>query len=49
MQFSIFVKPIVRDPDFDRWLIDMWQNGKINTIQDLEKIPNVWMPAATGV
>ena len=49
MQLNVFVVPIERDPDFDRWLIDQWQNGVINTISDLEKIPNVWMPAATGV
>lgn len=49
LSFQVLVMPKIRDPDFDRWLIDMWQDGKINTIQDLEKIPNVWMPAATGV
>lgn len=49
ISFQVLVIPKNRDPDFDRWLIDMWQEGKISTIQDIEKIPNVWMPEATGV
>ena len=49
IQISIRVVPIKRYPDFDKWLIEQWQNGKLQDISYLEKIPNVWMPAATGV
>ena len=49
LQFMVFVVPIVRDADFDRLLLDQWQAGAIKDITDLEKIPNIWMPAATGV
>jgi hypothetical protein len=49
MSFQVLVKPIKRNPDFDRTIVDLWQSGLINNLGDLEKIPNVWMPDALGV
>ena len=49
VSFSIFVEPITRDADFDQSIIDAWENGLINVVDDIEKIPNVWLPNAVGV
>lgn len=49
MTFAVLVVPIIRDPDFDQSIIDMWENGLINVVDDIEKIPNVWLPDALGV
>ena len=49
IQLNVRVVPIERDPKFDEWLVKQWQDGKIKDISDFEKIPNVWMPKATGV
>lgn len=49
VSINLYVRPIVRNPDFDRTIVDLWQSGLINNLGDLEKIPNVWMPDALGV
>lgn len=49
MTFTVLVVPIIRNPDFDQSIIDMWENGLINVVDDIEKIPNVWLPNAVGV
>lgn len=49
MTFTILVYPITRDADFDQSIIDAWENGLINVVDDIEKIPNVWLPDAVGV
>lgn len=49
ISFQVLVIPIVRDPNFDKLLLDKWEKGELNDLLDYQKIPNVWMPAATGV
>lgn len=49
MTFIVLVYPIARDDAFDDEIISMWENGLINTLDDIEKIPNVWLPNAVGV
>lgn len=49
ISFQILVRPLNRDPAFDRTIVDLWQSGLINNLSDLEKIPNVWLPDAVGV
>lgn len=49
MTFTVLVVPIIRDANFDQEIIDMWENGLINVVNDIEKIPNVWLPDAVGV
>ncbi len=49
ISFQIRIKPIYRDPENDRNIIEAWQNGGPAIIGTIKKIPNEWFPAATGV
>lgn len=49
ISFQLYVKPIRRDPNNDRNIIELWQSGAGGNVDDIEKIPNVWMPDALGV
>lgn len=48
ISFQVLVKPKKRDRDNDRNIIEIWQSGAGENIDDIEKIPNVWMPDALG-
>lgn len=49
VSFTVLVYPIARAADFDAEILRMWENGLINVVDDIEKIPNVWLPDALGV
>ncbi|MFY0065566.1 hypothetical protein ABTP80_03385 [Acinetobacter baumannii] len=49
VSFQLLVKPLVREPDFDRDIIESWQGNGSGDFDSIEKIPNEWFPNATGV
>lgn len=49
VSFQILVKPLKRDPEFDRDIIESWQGNGSGNFDSIEKIPNEWFPDATGV
>lgn len=49
ISFQVIVIPIKRDPDFDEWILDRWEKNELDKVNDYEKVPNVYFPAATGV
>ena len=46
MTFEVLVKPVYRSETDDRNIVNYRQGG---LTPDVEKIPNEWFPAATGV
>ena len=49
VQFSVNVVPIVRNAEFDRGIVDLWNGINPDDVIGLEKIPNEYFPDATGV
>ncbi|CAM0622642.1 hypothetical protein ACWL9T_002197 [Acinetobacter baumannii] len=49
LSFQLRIKPIHRDHENDRDIIEAWQNGGPAVIGTIEKVPNEWFPNATGV
>ncbi len=49
LSFQLRIKPIPRDHENDRDIIEAWQNGGPAVIGTIEKVPNEWFPNATGV
>ncbi|MBD1224935.1 hypothetical protein IC789_09160 [Acinetobacter seifertii] len=49
ISFQVRIKPIYRNPDNDRSIIEAWQNGGPAVIGSIKKIPNEWFPRAIGV
>ena len=47
--FQIAVKPIKRDADLDRNIVNSWQFIEDGNLDSIEKIPNIWLPDALGV
>lgn len=47
ISFQIYVKPVQRDADLDRGIVEIWQSGIAEN--PIEPIPNEWMPDALGV
>lgn len=47
ISFQVYVKPVQRDPDFDRAIVEIWQSGIAEN--PIEPIPNEWIPDALGV
>lgn len=46
---NIFVKPVRRNKDFDESLVSLWNGTTLDGRFEIEKIPNVYFPDATGV
>ena len=49
VSFTIYVVPIPRSADFDRNIVNMWNNVNPEGFFEIEKIPNEYFPDATGV
>lgn len=50
MSFQVVVKPIKRNADLDRNIVNVRQGLESNKfIDDIEKVPNEWLPDALGV
>lgn len=48
ISFTVYVTPIARDADFDRTIVDIWNNVNFDSLIEIEKIPNVYFPYALG-
>lgn len=48
VSFMVFVRPIQRDADDDRDLVELWQGGATGQKEDISKIPNEYLPDALG-
>lgn len=49
MSFTVFVRPKPRDENLDRDVITLFDGTEGNASFEIEKIPNVYFPDATGV
>lgn len=48
--FRLYIKPVIRARDWDQQIINIWNMGLMPKLMlGIEKIPNVWLPAALGV
>ncbi|HCT9561378.1 hypothetical protein ABFK62_03090 [Acinetobacter baumannii] len=50
MSFQVIVKPIKRSADLDRNIVNVRQGFEsMEVVDDIEKVPNEWLPDALGV
>lgn len=49
VSFQVLVRPVSRNPRHDRAILDLWHITQPEAISEFEKIPNEWLPNATGV
>lgn len=50
VSFQVIVKPIKRSADLDRNIVNVRQGVESSeVIDDIEKVPNEWLPGALGV
>ncbi|EPF6186962.1 hypothetical protein L2L79_002066 [Acinetobacter baumannii] len=50
MSFQVIVKPIKRSADLDRNIVNVRQGiESMEVVDDIEKVPNEWLPDALGV
>ncbi len=49
ISFQVLVVPIERNKDHDEDIIKLWEMDVVKVYDDIEKVPNVWFPNATGV
>ena len=46
---DVYVKPIIHNADFDAEIVNLFNNTDGKNMFEIEKIPNVYFPDATGV
>lgn len=50
VSFQVIVKPIKRSADLDRDIVNLRQGiESMEVVDDIEKVPNEWLPDALGV
>jgi hypothetical protein len=49
VSFTVFVEPITRNADDDQAVVDIFNGVPDGDVTGIEKIPNIWLPDATGV